>query len=153
MGISSDNVDAERLEKPQKWNDELIRDFMIVFGLQSSIFDFLTFGTLLFFFKTGTDLFRTGWFLESVITEIVVLLVIRTRRPTLKSNPGRYLMIASCITAIVVIALPYMPFADSLGIVPIPLPVFAGMIGIAVLYGLATDMTKKAFFKRSGHTA
>ncbi|WP_276372660.1 magnesium-translocating P-type ATPase [Chryseolinea sp. H1M3-3] len=147
MGIASDRVDNELIQKPQKWNDKLIKNFMIVFGLQSSIFDFLTFGTLLWFFEADAGLFRTGWFLESVLTEILILLVIRTQRPVFKSHPGKFLIVASCFTAAIVIILPYTSLSNPLGFVPIPLPVLIGMASIALIYVLATDITKRMFFR------
>lgn len=148
MAISSDSVDAEQLTKPRKWDTKLIQKFMIVFGIESSLFDLLTFGVLLWFFKTTPERFQTGWFLESVATEILILLVIRTQRTFLKSKPGNYLLYAVLFVGIVTIILPYLPIADSLGLSPLPWPMGVGMISIALLYALVAELTKHYFFRR-----
>ena len=148
MAISSDSVDAEQLTRPRKWDTKLIQKFMIVFGIESSLFDLLTFGVLLWFFKTSPERFQTGWFLESVATEILILLVIRTQRTFLKSKPGKHLLYAVLFVGTVTIILPYLPFADFLGLSPLPLPMVAGMISIALLYALVAEFTKHYFFKR-----
>ncbi len=87
--IASDNVDPEWVEKPRRWNAKFIRDYMVLFGLVSSIFDFLTFATLLFVFHAAPEEFRTGWFVESLLTELVIALVVRTRHVFFRSRPGR----------------------------------------------------------------
>lgn len=147
MAISSDSVDAEQLTRPRKWDTKLIQKFMIVFGIESSLFDLLTFGVLLWFFKTTPERFQTGWFLESVATEILILLVIRTQRTFLKSKPGKHLLYAVLFVGTVTIILPYLPFADFLGLSPLPLPMVGGMISIALLYALVAEFTKHYFFK------
>ena len=86
----------------------------------------LTFGVLLWFFKTNPERFQTGWFLESVATEILILLVIRTQRPFLKSKPGKYLLYAVLFVGMVTIMLPYLPYADFLGLSPLPWPMVLG---------------------------
>jgi len=103
---------------------------------------------LLWFFKTSPERFQTGWFLESVATEILILLVIRTQRTFLKSKPGKHLLYAVLFVGTVTIILPYLPFADFLGLSPLPLPMVAGMISIALLYALVAEFTKHYFFKR-----
>src|SRR5690606_23502467 len=95
MAISSDNVAKELLDMPRKWDTKLIRNFMIIFGLESSLFDFFTFGVLLYFFKYNMNAFQSGWFLESVITELLILMIIRTKRPFFKSRPSKYLTYAA----------------------------------------------------------
>jgi len=91
MTIATDRVDAEMVDHPRRWDITAIRKFMITFGLVSSIFDFLTFGALLTLLNATQDQFRTGWFLESVISASLIVLVIRTRKPFFKSLPGKYL--------------------------------------------------------------
>jgi Mg2+-importing ATPase len=113
--IAADHVDPELSERPQTWDIGFVRDFMVVFGLVSTAFDFLTFGTLRLVFDASADLFRSGWFVESVITELTVLLVLRTRRPFYRSRPGRGLLISSIVIAAVTLWLPYSPLADVLG--------------------------------------
>ena len=121
---------------------------MIVFGIESSLFDLLTFGVLLWFFQANPERFQTGWFLESVATEILILLVIRTQRPFLKSKPGKYLIYAVVFVATITIILPYLPYADFLGLSPLPLPMVMVMVSIALVYALVAELTKHYFFKK-----
>ncbi len=95
--ISTDQSIMKWLSKPRRWNVGFIRNFMIVFGILSSVFDYLTFGVLLLVFQTTTGLFRTGWFVESVISASLIVLVIRSRRPFFKSFPGKYLLITTLV--------------------------------------------------------
>ncbi|GCC50372.1 magnesium-translocating P-type ATPase [Chryseotalea sanaruensis] len=148
MTIASDKVDAELLNKPRKWNAMLIRKFMIVFGIESSLFDFLTFGTLLWLFKANIEQFQTGWFIESCITEILILLVIRTQRSSFKSKPGKYLIYMSIIVSIGITTLPYFCFSSLMGFTPLPITIFIGMVGIAFLYAFIAEITKRIFFRR-----
>jgi len=136
------------VEKPRRWNIKFIRDFMVTFGLVSSVFDYLTFGALLLALHATADQFRTGWFLESVLTELLILLVIRTRRPFFKSRPSRYLLIAALIVAGVTVVLPYSPLKGLLGFTPLSLPVLLALGGITALYITASELAKKSFYKR-----
>lgn len=149
LTIASDRVDPEQLARPKRWDIALIRRFMVIFGIQSSLFDFLTFGCLLLLFKTGESLFQTGWFVESVLTEIVVLLIIRTARPALKSRPSRWLLGASAATVAGTLVLPFLPFSAKFGLVPLPLPFLSFMVGIAVFYAFLVEWTKRRFFERA----
>jgi len=148
MTIAGDSVDPELVEGPRRWNVGFIRDFMVTFGLVSSVFDYLTFGTLLLVLRAAADQFRTGWFLESVLTELLILLVIRTRRPFFKSRPGNYLLISALIVAGVTVVLPYSPLSGLLGFTPLPIPLLLVLGGIAVLYIASSEMAKKVFYKR-----
>ncbi|MBC8249305.1 MAG: magnesium-translocating P-type ATPase [Anaerolineales bacterium] len=148
MTIAGDSVDRELVERPRRWNIKFIRDFMITFGLVSSVFDYLTFGTLLFIVRATTDQFRTGWFLESVLTELLILLVIRTQRPFFKSAPGRYLLIAALIVGGVTLVLPYTPLSGLLGFTPLPTSLLLVLGGIAVLYVVSSELAKKFFYQR-----
>src|SRR5208282_3251868 len=94
MTIATDNVDNEMIDYPRRWNIKAIRKFMITFGLLSSVFDYLTFGLLLIMLHVTQDQFRTGWFLESVISASLIVLVIRSRKPFFRSRPGKYLLLA-----------------------------------------------------------
>ncbi len=147
LAIASDRVDEEQLVRPKRWDIALIRRFMVVFGIQSSVFDYLTFGCLLFFFKTGEKQFQTGWFVESVLTEIMVLLIIRTVRPALQSRPSPWLLWMSLATAGITMVLPYLPLGLKLGLSPLPLPMLTFMVAIALLYGVIVETTKRRFFK------
>lgn len=148
LGIAGDQVDKELLARPKRWDVRLIRRFMTVFGIQSSLFDYLTFAILLLVFKVNEAHFQTGWFLESLLTELSVLLLIRTTRPFFRSRPSRFLLFSSLLVAVATILLPYLPLSASLGFDPLPLPLLAGIIGISLLYALMLEVTKGIFFKK-----
>jgi Mg2+-importing ATPase len=148
MTIATDCVDEEMVEKPRRWDIKFIRNFMITFGPVSSIFDFLTFGVLLLLLHAKPDQFRTGWFLESVISASVIVLVVRTRRPFFKSLPGKYLLRATLLIVGVTIAIPYTPLAGPLGFGPLPVS-FLLIIGVIVaFYIVAAELVKSLFYKR-----
>jgi len=146
--ISTDNVDIELIDRPRRWDISFIRRFMAVFGVQSTLFDFMTFGVLLLILNSTVDQFRTGWFILSIATEIAVLLVIRTRRFFLTSRPSRYLVLSSIIVLAIVLALPYTPIGDLLGLVILPLWTDIGLIGIVVAYIVTAEITKMLFYRR-----
>ena len=148
IAIAGDNVDAEWIETPHRWDVRFIRNFMIVFGLVSSVFDFLTFGVLLLLLKATPELFRSGWFVESLLTELFVAMVVRTRRPFIRSKPGRWLLISTLIVAAITLAIPYLPFRALLGFVPLPLPVMVILLAITASYVLATEAVKRLFYAR-----
>jgi Mg2+-importing ATPase len=148
MTIAGDGVDRELVDRPQRWNVKFIRNFMITFGTVSTLFDYLTFGTLLFVFHATIDQFRTGWFLESVLTELLIMLVIRTRRASLKSKPSRYLLIAILIVAGGTLILPYLPLSRLLGFTPLHVTLLLALGGITVLYAATSEVAKMVFYKR-----
>ena len=120
MGLADDRVDRELVDRPRRWSMRFIGRYMIEFGAVSSVFDMFTFGALLIVFRTGPELFRTSWFVESLLTELVVALVIRTRRPFFRSRPGGLLLGTTMTVIPIVVAIPYLPRADMLGFVPLP---------------------------------
>jgi Mg2+-importing ATPase len=146
--IASDNVDPEMVEKPHRWNTKFIRNYMVLFGLVSSIFDFLAFGALLFLFHASPEEFRTGWFIESLITELVIALVVRTRHVFFRSRPGKLLLVSTLIFILLTLILPYLPFISVFGFIPLPAPLMLAMIGLTMLYVLTTELTKKYFYSR-----
>jgi Mg2+-importing ATPase len=148
MAIAGDSVDREMVERPRRWNIRFIRDFMVTFGAVSSVFDYLTFGVLLWVVKASQDQFRTGWFLESVLTELLIMLVIRTRKPFFRSKPGRYLLIGTAMIAIVTLMLPYAPLNKLLGFTPVSPSLLGILGGITVLYIAATEVAKRGFYRR-----
>ncbi len=148
LTIASDNVDREMVEKPRRWNTKLIRNYMVLFGLVSSVFDFLTFGTLLFLFRSSPEQFRTGWFVESLLTELVIALVVRTRHFFLHSRPGKLLLISTLVFIAITLLLPYLPFVSIFGFIPLPAPVMLTMIALTILYVGATELAKKYFYSR-----
>jgi len=148
MTIATDSVDQELLQKPRRWDIAFIRKFMITFGIVSSVFDYLTFGVLLFVLQATTEQFRTGWFQESVISASMIVLVIRSRRPFFKSRPGKYLLAATILVAAATLIFPYTPMARLFNFTPLP-PMFLLMLGgILALYIALAELVKKIFYKR-----
>lgn len=146
--IAGDNVDPEWVEKPRRWNTIFIRNYMILFGLVSSIFDFMTFGVLLFLFRASPEEFRTGWFIESLLTELVIALVVRTRHLFFRSRPGKLLLISTLIVIGITLVLPYLPFNSLFGFIPLPAPLMVTVIGLTLLYIVCTEIAKKYFYSR-----
>ncbi len=149
--IAGDRVDAEWVAKPRRWDTVFIRDYMVLFGLTSSVFDFLTFGALLWLFQAAPEEFRTGWFLESLMTELVIALVVRTRRPFYRSRPGTLLLVTTLAVIAVALLLPYLPFSSIFGFVPLPAPLLLSMVGLTVAYVFAVEFAKKRFYARAGN--
>ena len=147
MAIPTDSVDAELLHKPQVWDIRFIRNVMIVFGIVSSVFDFLTFGVLIWVLKTGPDEFRTGWFIESVLTEILIIVVLRTWKPFHKSAVSRALVISMIAVVIITLALPYSPLNGLLGFKPLPVASLLLLGAISFLYVAASEAAKRIFLR------
>jgi Mg2+-importing ATPase len=150
MTIATDSVDIEWYEKPADWDMKRIRRFMLMFGFISSVFDYLTFAVLLYFLKADPALFRTGWFLESVASASMIVLMIRTRRPFWKSRPSSFLVAATIISVTIAAALPLLPFKSLFSFVPLPGTYYTALLSILILYGCATELTKKIFYSKSG---
>lgn len=148
LSVSNDNVDSEVLEKPGKWDLKLIRNYMFYFGIHSSVFDIITFSTLYFLLKTNESAFQSGWFIESILTEIFILFIIRTQHSFVKSKPGKYLFILSILALVLTIGLPYLPFAADFGLVPLPMVNLGAMLLIVLGYVLTADMLKIWFFRK-----
>jgi Mg2+-importing ATPase len=148
IAIASDNVDKELVTKPRKWDIKYIRRFMIIFGLQSSFFDFITFGILYYYFHASPQTFRTGWFVESLLSEILILLVLRTRHLFFKSKPARYLLVSSFFTFVACIVIPYLPFAKDFELYPLPAGIFLSVFGIIIAYIIFAEITKRFVMKR-----
>src|SRR4030095_4916190 len=148
MTIASDNVDNEMVDHPRRWDIKVIRKFMMTFGLVSSVFDYLTFGALLLVLHDTQDQFRTGWFLESVCSASLIVLVIRSRKPFFKSRPSRYLSIATVFTVVLTLVLPFTPLSGLFGFSPLSLS-FLVPIGIIVMgYIISAEIAKRIFYKR-----
>ena len=123
------------VERPRRWNIRFIKNFMITFGLISSIFDYLTFGILLFLLKASPAQFRTGWFIESVISAALIVLVIRTRQPFFKSKPGKALTLATLFVTIATLLIPYTPLGELFGFEVLPfyfIPLMAVIVGMYI---------------------
>jgi Mg2+-importing ATPase len=151
--IATDSVDAAQLRKPQMWNVKLIRNYMIVFGSISSAFDIITFLVLELGFHAKVHEFQSAWFVGSILTEVVVLFVLRTRRPFFRSRPSRWIVIASIVVAVVACYLPYSPLAKPLSLVGLPLPLFLTIIGITLVYVASNEIAKRFFWKPRQRTA
>jgi len=147
--IGTDNVDSEMVMQPRRWNVGFIRNFMIVFGILSSVFDYLTFGVLLIVFQTPTDLFRTGWFVESVISASLIVLVIRSRRPFFKSYPGKYLLITTLVIVGATLIFPFTLLGTLFGFTPLPISILLLMLGVAIMYIVVGEVVKRTFYKRA----
>jgi Mg2+-importing ATPase len=151
MAIAGDRVDAEAVARPRRWQVRRIRDFMLAFGLISSAFDLLTFAVLLLVLRAAPEEFRTAWFIESLLTELAILLVLRTQRPLLHSRPGAGVMWSSIAVAAAAIGLPYVPgLAATFGFVPLPAHLMALLLAIAAGYVLANEWAKHRFQRRFG---
>jgi Mg2+-importing ATPase len=146
MTIATDSVDPELIDQPRRWDIAFIRKFMLTFGLVSSVFDYLTFGALLFILHASPEQFRTGWFVESVISASSIVLVIRTRRPFFTSKPGRYLILATLAVAATTLLLPYAPIAAPFGLTPMPLSFLLILAVVLAGYVLTAEYAKRRFY-------
>ena len=147
IGLADDRVDPEMVERPRRWNIHFIGRFMLVFGLVSSAFDLLTFGLLRTVFQAGPELFRTGWFVESLLTELAIALVVRTQRPFFRSQPGRLLLVSTLVLVMVTFAIPFLPFASLVGFVPLSPLLLATIAVVTLAYVAATELTKGWFYR------
>ncbi len=146
--IATDRVDAVIIEKPHRWNIKFIQHYMITFGILSSVFDYLTFGVLLYILKADDKLFQTGWFVESVISAALIVLVIRTRLPFFKSLPGRYLTIVTVLVVVAALLLPFTPLNTIFGFVPLPTLFYGWMLLIVILYIISAEIAKRLFYRK-----
>jgi Mg2+-importing ATPase len=153
LTIASDQVDREQVTDPGKWDLKLIRNFMIVFGLHSSVFDFFTFYILYFHFRLSGAAFQTGWFLESAITELAILYIIRTRKSFVKSRPGKWLLITGLTALLVTLYLPLSPFAGLLGFSVAHEQQLIAIALILIGYIISADLLKILFFRISSKAA
>jgi Mg2+-importing ATPase len=151
--IATDSVDAAQLRKPQRWNVKLIQKYMLVFGSISSAFDIITFLVLELVFHAKVHEFQSAWFVGSILTEVVVLFVLRTRRPFFRSRPSRWIVIASILVAAVACYLPYSPLAKPLSLIGLSLPLFFAIIAITLVYVVSNEIAKRFFWKPGQRTA
>ncbi len=147
MAIATDRVDNESIQKPRRWDLHFIKRFMLIFGLLSSVFDYLTFGILLILLKADERVFQTGWFVESVISATLIVLVVRTRLPFLKSLPGKYLFIATILIVATVLAFPFLPLAGLFGFTRLPVAFFGWIFLIITAYIGSAELLKKWFYR------
>ena len=149
LQIASDSVDEDWLKSPVKWDTKFIKKFMILFGIISSVFDYITFALLLFTFKADERLFHTGWLLESIISAMVVMLIVRTARPVFASKPSNKLLIAISGVAVVLFVIVYSPISSYLGLIALPIKVLISLLGVSLLYALTAEILKKFFYKHN----
>jgi Mg2+-importing ATPase len=156
MALATDNVDPEQIQKPRRWDMRFIVRFMLSFGLTSSVFDFMTFAAMFFAFRglmrndsvqAFESVFQTGWFVESTLTGLMILMIIRTQRPFFLSRPGRMFLIAEVSIAVITICIPFSPMSSWLGFVSPPPILLAIAIGITILYGVGMEIVKQIFYR------
>lgn len=148
LGLADDSVDPEMVERPRRWDMRFLGRFMVEFGCLSSLFDLLTFALLLTVFAAGAAMFRTGWFVESLLTELLVALVVRTRRPFWRSRPGSLLLWSTVAVTALTCAIPYLPGAHLLEFVPLPPALLLTLGMVALAYAAATEVLKASFYRR-----
>lgn len=154
LAIPSDRVDEEQIAKPSHWDIKMIRKFMLVFGPISSLFDFATFALMLWVFHAGVAEFQSGWFIESLATETLIVFAVRTRRvPFYRSRPSVGLLLSVLAVVGIGAYLPYSPLADALGFSPLPAPFFIALVLMILLYLVLVETAKRRFFARivAGH--
>jgi len=148
IAISTDNVDAEHTTRAQRWNVNEVRRFMIVFGLISTAFDLLTFILLLQVFEADEATFQTAWFVVSLLTELAVVLVLRTHGPALRSMPSRLLLWTTLAVGVLALVIPYAgPLASAFGFVPLPWHLILATLLIVTAYIVSTEAAKAGFFR------
>ncbi|MGE3507711.1 MAG: magnesium-translocating P-type ATPase [Vicinamibacterales bacterium] len=153
MAISTDRVDPERVTHPQRWDITQVRRYMIVFGLVSSIFDLLTFAALLLLFRAGEATFQTTWFVVSLLTELGVVLILRTRGPAWRSRPSALLLWTTVAATVLALAVPFFgPGSRLFGFVPLSPMEMVTVVGIVTTYLVATEATKRWFFRPTPRT-
>jgi Mg2+-importing ATPase len=145
--IPLDDVDEESTAEPRHWDMRFIRNFMLVLGPVSSLFDFLTFALLIYVFRADEALFQTGWFVESLATQVLVILVIRTRRNPFQSRPNPILLATSLSVVALGVVLPYTPLGSWFGFVPLPLGFLLALAGMVGLYLSLTEFVKRLFYR------
>ncbi|HJV88646.1 MAG TPA: magnesium-translocating P-type ATPase [Noviherbaspirillum sp.] len=148
IAISTDKVDHEQIMHARRWNVNDVRRFMLIFGLVSSAFDLLTFGILIKVFHADERTFQTAWFVVSLMTELMVVLVLRTGKPAWRSRPSRMLLTATVLVVALALWIPYLPFvARVFGFVPLPWQLAVTGILIVLSYIACTEAVKRRFFK------
>ena len=154
LAIPADRVDEEQLRAPAHWDIAFIRRFMLTFGPVSSLFDFLTFGLMLGVLHAGPVEFRTGWFVESLATQTLIIFAIRTRKvPFLRSRPAGALVLSTGLVIAVGIVATISPVAGHLGFTPLPWQFFAALVALTIGYLVLVDITKTMFYAEPMHAA
>lgn len=147
VALASDNVDKDTVAHPVKWNLHFIRRFMLVFGCISSVADYLTFAVLIYVCKADETFFRTGWFIESVVSAALIALIIRTKKPFWRSKPSLYLFIAVVSVVLIAPLIPLSPLGGLFNFAPLPFYFYPYLLGILVFYIASVEIGKHFFFK------
>ncbi len=147
MTIAGDRVDADWIEQPHRWDIGFIKRFMLTFGLVSSLFDILTFAVLLWVLRSSPAEFRTGWFMESVVSAASIVLVVRTHRPLTASRPSRSLVLATVAVVILTLLLPTTPLGRLFGFVPLPPSFLLLLAAVLIAYVLTAERVKRWFYR------
>jgi Mg2+-importing ATPase len=150
MTIASDRVDDVFVERPHRMDINFIRRFMLIFGPLSSLFDFATFGVLLWLMKASEQSFQTGWFIESILSAGVVVFAVRTRLPFVRSRPSRAMLGMTLLVVVITLALPYTPLAGLMGFTPLPLAYLLVIFGVVAMYFLSAELAKRWFYRKYG---
>lgn len=153
MALATDTVDSELIRRPRKWDVGAVARFMLTFGLTSSIFDFLTFGTIFWLFYFAGDgfpvLFRTLWFVESTLTGLLIIMTIRTQRPVFRSRPGFWLCLATAVVAIITVAIPLSPLRGPLGFTSPTVGQLLTVLVISGLYACGMETAKRVVYRKT----
>ena len=148
LGLPMDNVDAETIQRPVRWDIRLIERFMLVMGPVSTVFDVLTFGVLIWVFHAGEALFRTGWFLESLVTQILMIFAVRTRRHLFASRPRPVVAGLALCAAVVTMALPFVPVGNWFEFVVPPIGYYGFLLVVVAVFLVSIELVKRLFFAR-----
>lgn len=148
MAIATDRVDQINLQTPQRWDFGFIKKFMVVFGLLSSVFDYITFGALILVLHANEQQFQTGWFIESILSATLIVLVVRTRLPFFRRLPGKYLFMTTLFIIVFVLLIPLTPIAYWFSFTELPWKWYAWIFIIVVLYVFSAELLKKRFYKK-----
>ena len=149
MALAADNVDAEVIQQPRRWDIGAIVRFMLVFGLTGTCFDLITFGTLIWGLEASEELFRTVWFLVSILTGLVIMLAVRTRRPLFRSRPGTWLILAASVVLAITITLPYVSLGAVFQLQPVTPKILGVVAGISLLYAVAIETGKRFYYRNA----
>jgi len=145
LTISTDKVDQNLIQQPRRWDIKFIRKFMVTFGFLSVVFDFLAFGVFILLHATEQE-FRTGWFIESVISASVVVLIIRTQKPFFKSKPSSHLLLVTLFVVVATVVLPFTPLAEIFGFAVISASFYVSIAIIIILYVISAEIIKRKFY-------
>jgi Mg2+-importing ATPase len=148
--IPTDKVDDDYIAEPKRWDIEFIKKFMIVFGPISSLYDVLTYLVMLYVFHADAPLFQTGWFVESLATQTLVIHVIRSRHSILRSRASLPLTLSSLAVVAAGLAIPYTPIGRFFGFVPLPTAFFAVLLAMTAAYLAMVNAVKKVFYRKAG---